>query len=124
VPFLSEKERAINDSSWTNRRASEQALRAAEARKVSGRWRFVDPTTCERDYSVAELEFMAEIQGYKQESGRMFPTWSEVLEVLRGLGYEKPVALLEAQKDALPPEAQDDIATFRRTRRAPAVAHD
>jgi hypothetical protein len=26
---------------------------------------------------------------YKQRSGRMFPTWSEVLEVLRGLGYEK-----------------------------------
>ena len=27
---------------------------------------------------------------YKQSSGRMFPTWSEVLEVLRDLGYEKP----------------------------------
>ena len=26
---------------------------------------------------------------YKHSSGRMFPTWSEVLEVLRGLGYEK-----------------------------------
>ena len=26
---------------------------------------------------------------YKQKSGRMFPTWSEVLEVLRSLGYEK-----------------------------------
>ena len=28
---------------------------------------------------------------YKHKSGRMFPTWSEVLEVLRSLGYEKPV---------------------------------
>ncbi len=26
---------------------------------------------------------------YKRTSGRMFPTWSEVLEVLQGLGYEK-----------------------------------
>jgi hypothetical protein len=29
------------------------------------------------------------MQEYKQSSGRMFPTWSEVLEVLRGLGYAK-----------------------------------
>ena len=32
---------------------------------------------------------MAAIQEYKRQSGRMFPTWSEVLGVLRGLGYEK-----------------------------------
>ncbi len=74
---------------WANRRASEQATRAAKARQVSGRRRFVDPTTCERDYSQAELEFMLAMNDYKQKSGRMFPTWSEVLEVLRGLGYEK-----------------------------------
>jgi hypothetical protein len=62
------------------------------ARQVSGRRRFVDPTTCERDYSKAELEFMLAMNEYKKKSGRMFPTWSEVLEVLRGLGYEKPTA--------------------------------
>ena len=74
---------------WTNRRASAQATRAANARQVSGRRRFVDPTTCERDYSSAEMEFMKAMEEYKQKSGRMFPTWSEVLEVLRALGYEK-----------------------------------
>ena len=31
------------------------------------------------------------MQDYKKKSGRMFPTWSEVLEVLRGLGYEKRI---------------------------------
>ena len=75
---------------WTNRRASAQATRAANARQVSGRRRFVDPTTCEREYSASELEFMQAMHAYKQSSGRMFPTWSEVLEVLRSLGYEKP----------------------------------
>jgi len=75
---------------WLNRRASEQAARAALARHASGRRRFVDPTTCERDYSEAEMEFMLAMNAYKQRSGRMFPTWSEVLEVLRSLGYEKP----------------------------------
>ena len=40
-------------------------------------------------YSTAELEFMQAMQEYKQSSGRMFPTWSEVLEVIRDLGYQK-----------------------------------
>ena len=35
------------------------------------------------------LEKWHAIQAYKLSSGRMFPTWSEVLEVLKGLGYEK-----------------------------------
>src|SRR5215471_6015128 len=74
---------------WINRRATEQATRAANARQLSGRRRFVDPTTCEREYTDAEMEFMMAMNEYKRRSGRMFPTWSEVLEVLRDLGYEK-----------------------------------
>jgi hypothetical protein len=74
---------------WINRRATEQATRAANARQLSGRRRFVDPTTCEREYTEAEKEFMMAMSDYKHRSGRMFPTWSEVLEVLRDLGYEK-----------------------------------
>lgn len=74
---------------WINRKATEQATRAANARQLSGRRRFVDPTTCEREYSEAEMEFMMAMNEYKRRSGRMFPTWSEVLEVLQGLGYEK-----------------------------------
>ena len=50
----------------------------------------MDPATCDRDYSLAELEFMQAMQEYMRSSGRMFPTWSEVLEVLRDLGYAKP----------------------------------
>jgi hypothetical protein len=75
---------------WVNRRATAQATRAANARQVSGRRRFVDPTTCEREYSCAEMEFMQAMHDYKISSGRMFPTWSEVLEVLQSLGYHKP----------------------------------
>lgn len=74
---------------WVNRRASAQAARASQARQASGRRRFVDPATCDREYSGAELEFMQAMHEYKTRSGRMFPTWSEVLEVLRSLGYEK-----------------------------------
>ncbi len=80
---------------WINRKATAQALRAASARNTSGRRRFVDPTTCDRDYSLAEREFMQAMHDYKHRSGRMFPTWSEVLEVLHELGYEKPEAAEE-----------------------------
>lgn len=66
------------------------ARRASEARKQqSSRRKKIDPTTCERDYSASELEFMKAMQEYKVRSGRMFPTWSEVLEVVRDLGYAK-----------------------------------
>ncbi len=63
--------------------------RATPRRKVERR-RLIDPTTCERDYSGEEIEFMRAMDDYKRTSGRMFPTWSEVLEVVRSLGYTKP----------------------------------
>jgi len=67
---------------------------AVERRKLTrrvkiNRRRQIDPTTCERNYSVEEIEFMGALDSYKRTSGRMFPTCSEILEVLRGLGYEK-----------------------------------
>ncbi len=37
-----------------------------------------------------ELELMHAMDEYKRRSGRMFPTWCEVLEVLQELGYRKP----------------------------------
>lgn len=60
-----------------------------ERRKVQRR-RQIDPTTCERDYTSDEIEFMHALDDYKRASGRMFPTCSEILEVVRKLGYAKP----------------------------------
>jgi hypothetical protein len=82
-------------AAWTNRRASERATRAANARQLSRRRRFVDPATSEREYTHAELEFMLAMNEYKRRTGRLFPTGREVLEVLHGLGYEQvPPAVL------------------------------
>ena len=58
-------------------------------RRRLDRRRQIDPTTCERDYSDNEIEFMKSMDDYKRKSGRPFPTWSEVLEVLMSLGYRK-----------------------------------
>lgn len=64
------------------------AAPAKEVRKVQRR-RQIDPTTCERDYSLDEIEFMHALDDYKRANGRMFPTCSEILEVVRSIGYTK-----------------------------------
>lgn len=69
--------------------------RAVEPRRKAQRRREIDPTTCERDYSLDEVEFMNAMDTYKRRSGRPFPTWSEVLEVVRSLGYRKIEAATE-----------------------------
>lgn len=63
--------------------------RSGDRRNKSERRRQIDPTTCERDYQPEEVEFMRAMDDYKRRSGRQFPTWSEVLEVIRDLGYRK-----------------------------------
>ncbi len=62
--------------------------RRKEERRVQRR-RQIDPTTCERDYSQDEIEFMRALDDYKRANGRMFPTCSEILEVIRDLGYQR-----------------------------------
>src|SRR5579871_811052 len=64
--------------------------RSGKDRRQQGeRRRQVDPTTCEKDYSDEEIIFMKAMDQYKRSNRRPFPTWSEVLEVLRALGYRK-----------------------------------
>ncbi len=60
----------------------------AKKRKTKRR-RQIDPTTCEREYSDPEIEFMRAMDEYKRCSGRMFPTCSEILEVISKLGYRQ-----------------------------------
>lgn len=67
-------------------RRKESVKPVVERRK---RRRQIDPTTCERDYNDAEIEFMHAMDDYKQHSGRMFPTCSEILEVIQKLGYRQ-----------------------------------
>ena len=61
--------------------------RQQDRREKVQRRRQIDPTTCEREYNDDEILFMQALESYKRTSGRMFPTCSEILEVVRGLGY-------------------------------------
>ena len=77
-----------------------------ERRQKIQRRRQIDPTTCERDYSQEEIEFMSALDEYKRNSGRMFPTCSEILEVFRNLGYMKQSSQ-ENVKISTSPELSD-----------------
>lgn len=79
---------------------------ALERRQKVQRRRQIDPTTCERDYSVEEVEFMNAMDEYKRTSGRMFPTCSEVLEVIRSMGYVK---LSQSERNLLGIEEQQNL---------------
>ena len=87
--------RAKNRRTAADRRKAEKtqefagAERRVGSRRKTERRRQIDPTTCERDYTEQEVEFMRAMDDYKRKSGRQFPTWSEVLEVIRSLGYRQ-----------------------------------
>lgn len=74
-------------------------------RKRKQRRRQIDPTTCEREYNNEEIAFMHAIDEYKRQSGRMFPTCSEILEVIRAMGY---VRLNEAPQPAISEDATSE----------------
>ena len=75
------------------------------------RRRQIDPTTCEREYTDAEVQFMHAMDEYKRASGRMFPTCSEILEVLNKLGYrqiESPAELMYEPKTSTEQKSEED----------------
>ena len=78
-----------------------------DRRQLGERRRQVDPTTCERDYNDDEIEFMKAMDQYKRANRRPFPTWSEVLEVLRALGYRKVAeqTQMPGLSTSMPPKA-------------------
>lgn len=92
--------------------------RRGERRKKTPRRRQIDPTTCERDYTTDEIEFMHALDDYKRSSGRMFPTCSEVLEVVRNLGYVKVASSQAAEAPAAAAGEPSPAST------APAVLGD
>jgi hypothetical protein len=81
--------------------------RKTERRAKVERRRQIDPTTCERDYSEDQVEFMKAMDLYKRRSGRQFPTWSEVLEVLQNLGYRKVAPPTEIYQQGIATAGKD-----------------
>jgi hypothetical protein len=61
-----------------------------ERRRGPGRRRCDSRKAAEEgQMSDEQFEFLMAIDEYKKKNGRHFPTWTEVLEVVKALGYRK-----------------------------------
>jgi len=80
--------RAAPVSGSVNSQAAEET--GLERRKGAGRRRsdFVKNAD-EGELSSEQFMFLMAIDAFKKSNDRMFPTWSDVLEVIRLMGYRK-----------------------------------
>ncbi len=101
-------ERRGNDRRKKSNTVAEE--RRTDPRRKVQRRRQIDPTTCERDYNDEEIEFMHALDDYKRANGRMFPTCSEILEVIRGLGYQKVADIEVIESTDLVEEPEMDLS--------------
>ena len=78
-----------------------------ERRRGPGRRRSDDRKAAEEgEMTTEQFEFCMAIETYKKVNKKMFPTWTEVLEVVRHLGYRK-VQKRDIQLESCPePELQ------------------
>src|SRR5207244_12257412 len=61
-----------------------------ERRRGQGRRRADDRREAEEgEMNVEQFEFIQAIEMYKKVNKRLYPTWTEILEVVRQLGYRK-----------------------------------
>ncbi len=79
----------------------EKAKPTGERRAKAERRRRIDPTTFEKQYTDDEMEFMNAVQRFKEQSGKSFPTYREVILVAALLGYRQVV-------DDPCPDGEDD----------------
>ena len=99
----------MGDENFTEKRAIKDRRQSVVDRRLGlnrrrgpGKRRSDDRITAEEgNMSDEQFEFLMAIQEYKKENARPFPTWTEVLEVVKALGYRKiaePTCLDEVEK--------------------------
>jgi hypothetical protein len=86
--------RAESDYTGPERRVSERRDDTGlERRRGPGRRLSDDRRSAEEGEMTAEqFEFVMAIETYKKVNKRMYPTWTEILEVVQQLGYRKTIA--------------------------------
>lgn len=60
------------------------------------------PKTPPEDGELLEyerLQFLKAIDGYKRKTGKTFPSWTEVLDVVRSIGWVSPMRLSSMSED-------------------------
>jgi hypothetical protein len=85
------KETLSKDDDFIEKRASVVDRRLGlDRRRGPGRRLTEDRKSAEEgQMSQEQFEFLMAIDEYKQKNSRPFPTWTEVLELVKALGYRK-----------------------------------
>ncbi|MHC4641376.1 MAG: hypothetical protein ACYS32_07005 [Planctomycetota bacterium] len=108
-----DKENTIERRGGDDRRQSVVDRRLGLDRKRGpGRRRSDERKSAEEgQMSDEQFEFLMAIDEYKKQNTRPFPTWTEVLEVIKALGYRKvtePQPLEQFKKDSEPDKVRLD----------------
>jgi predicted transcriptional regulator len=85
------RQRSAAEAGYTgpDRRAGERRT-GLERRRGAGIRRGEDRRSAEEGEMTSEqFEFVMAIETYKKVNKKLFPTWTEVLEVMKQLGYRK-----------------------------------
>lgn len=99
------RQKTAEESGYTGherRRAAVDRRTGLERRRGPGH-RLPEERRCaeEGEMNGEQFEFIMAIEAYKKANKRMYPTWTEILEVLHQLGYRK-VQPREIQLDNVP----------------------
>jgi hypothetical protein len=102
-----QEDRRKNNGPWPEEEHRENVVDrrlGLDRRRGPGKRRSKDRKSAEEgQMSDEQFEFLMAIDTYKKANSRPFPTWTEVLEVIKALGYRKtaePSALAECAKNA------------------------
>ena len=90
---LDRRQQSADEATYTGperRTESDRRDTGLERRRGPGRRRSDDRKAAEEGEMTAEqFEFVMAIEMYKKVNKRLYPTWTEVLEVINQLGYRK-----------------------------------
>ena len=98
--FLSQLSSSDRRASVVDRRLSLNRHRGPGKRRTDCR-----KSAEEGQMSDEQFEFLLAIDDYKKQNARPFPTWTEVLEIIKALGYRKiaePQTLDKSKEKAQP----------------------
>ena len=72
------------------RRTGDRRDTGLERRRGPGRRRSDERKSAEEgEMNIEQFEFVMAIETYKRLNRRLYPTWTEILEIVRQLGYRK-----------------------------------
>ena len=83
-------EQAVGERRADDRRAGAERRGGLDRRRGPGRRRSDDRRSAEEgEMTPDQFEFVMAIDEYKHVNRRPFPTWTEVLDIVKALGYRK-----------------------------------